>query len=128
MFETKYGRQDDATFAFERNRLFERLISNQTKRSVIEEVTTCEQYRATLLTASNFERLISCYDGIVKSILYTDISRMNQIAHGTSPMVYKKTQLRNWKKPALSVAEFKCPHSTFEKVIDRSILGGTFNI
>lgn len=71
----------------------EKLASNQAKQNEIQEntkyIANCNEWkkhRADLLIASNFGRAISCrspqsYEGIVKSIFYTDVSKMKQAAH-----------------------------------------------
>lgn len=155
---------DDETFEFEKEKFLERLTSNQAKRNTIQEITKDQskcnewkQYRAELLTASNFGRVISCrspqsYEGIVKSIYYTDLSKMKQVAHGSFYEENAIKKLENLLDISVAkcglfidseysflgatpdgivgsnaIVEVKCPYSIYEKDIEQSILNGTFN-
>lgn len=156
---------DDETFEFEREKFLEKLAANQSKRRDIERHTLnqhmCTQwklYRSDLLTASNFGRICSCrspqsYEGIVKSMLYTDISHLKQIDHGKfyeDNAIKKLEELYGIKveKCGLfidsetcylgaspdgivgdnAIVEIKCPHSIFENDINEAILNGKLNV
>lgn len=150
---------DDQNFLFERDKTLETLKMNQTLRSEIERKTknqhACSdwnQYRALMLTASNFGRVCCArspesYTGIVNSILYTNISNLKQVAHGS---FYEKNAIKKLeeqegitvKKCGLfidedlsflgaspdglvgedAIVEVKCPYSIFEKNIEEAIM------
>lgn len=156
---------DDETFAFEREKFLEKLKVNQSKRKDIERDTLNQQksiewkqYRSDLLNASNFGRICSCrspqsYEGIVKSMLYTDISNLKQIDHGN---FYEEKAIRKLEevygisveKCGLfidsetsflgaspdgivgdnAIVEIKCPYSILENDIDKAILDGKLNV
>lgn len=156
---------DDETFTFEQEKFLERLATNQAKRSEIENNTKSQhassewkQYRADMLTASNFgivccSRSPQSYTGIVNSILYTDIPNLKQIAHGS---FYEKHAIKKLEdlesidvlKCGLfidseisflgaspdgivgdnAIVEVKCPLSIYESSIDEAISRGKMNV
>lgn len=131
-------------------------IEEKTKTQ--HESSEWKRYRALMLTASNFGRVCCArspesYTGIIKSILYTDISNLKQIAHGS---FYEKNAIRKLEElegitvvnsglfidaefcflgaspDGLvgddAIVEVKCPYSIFEKDIEQAILNGKLTI
>lgn len=153
---------DERNYLFEREKFVENLKVNQATRSEIERKTTKQhgnsdwiQYRVNMITASNFGRICNArsppesYAGIINSMLYTDISHLKQIAHGS---FYERNALKKLEEaegikikecglfidaefPFLgatpdglvgedAIVEVKCPQSIYERDIDESILNG----
>lgn len=113
-----------------------------------------KQHRSLMLTASNFGRVCcsrspESYTGIVNSILYTNISNLKQVAHGS---FYEKNAIKKLEQQENitihesglfideefsflgstpdglvgedAIVEVKCPYSIFEKNIEEAILTG----
>lgn len=155
----------EENFNFEKTKFLERLNANQAVRIEIQEKTKSQhgssewkQYRSDLLTASNFGRVCCArspqsFTGIVNSILYTDISNLKQVAHGS---FYEKNAIKKLEElegitvekcglfidsefsflgatpdgivGSDAIVEVKCPYSIFEKNIDESILNGKLTV